>query len=439
MIKHKAFASTRVIALMLGATLITSGKAKADFVIPDDLIVQGSACVGLDCVDGESFGFDTIRLKENNTRIKFDDTSTSVGFPNNDWQLTANDSASGGLNKFSIENTTVATVPFTIVGAAPTNSLFVDNAGRLGIKTAVPGLNIHIATGDTPAQRLEQTTASGFSAQTWDIGGNEANFFVRDLTGGSRLPFRIRPGAPTSSIDINASGNVGIGTASPGLNTAFATHIVTVHGGTTRGMVELASAATDAAANVAGQLGFFALANTNVTNGKQVGAILSDTAGTTALDRGGTLRLFTKADAGGLTERMRISETGAVNMFNLTGCGAGIKSDGAGLLSCIVSSRQFKNITGELPSNVALANVMALRPQTGSYKDTPDVPEHWLIAEEVANVDPALVGLNDGKPHVVKTQNVVADLVVVVQRQVALLEAQQQRIDALERQLSAKQ
>jgi hypothetical protein len=66
------------------------------------------------------------------------------------------------------------------------------------------------------------------------------------------------------------------------------------------------------------------------------------------------------------------------------------------------------------------------------------VPEHWLIAEEVAEVDPALVGLNDGKPHVVKTQNVVADLVVVVQRQVALLEAQQQRIDALERQLSAR-
>jgi hypothetical protein len=439
MIKHKAFASTRVLALMLGATLIPSGNAKADFVIPDDLIVQGSACVGLDCVDGESFGFDTIRLKENNTRIKFDDTSTGAGFPNNDWQLTANDSASGGLNKFSIENTTVATVPFTIVGAAPTNSLFVDSAGRLGIKTAVPGLNIHIATGDTPAQRLEQTTASGFSAQTWDIGGNEANFFVRDLTGGSRLPFRIRPGAPTSSIDINASGNVGIGTASPGLNTAFATHILTVHGGTTRGMLELANAATDAAANSAGQVGFFALANTNVANGKQVGAILSDTAGATALDRGGNLRMFTKANAGALTERMRIDENGGIRLFALTGCGAGIQSNGSGDLSCIVSSRQFKNITGELPSNVALANIMALRPQTGSYKATPDVPEHWLIAEEVAAVDPALIGLNDGKPHVVKTQNVVADLVAVVQHQVALLERQQQRIDALERRLSAKQ
>ena len=59
-----------------------------DQVIPDDLIVQGSACIGLDCVNNESFGFDTIRLKENNLRIKFDDTSTLPGFPSNDWQLT---------------------------------------------------------------------------------------------------------------------------------------------------------------------------------------------------------------------------------------------------------------------------------------------------------------------------------------------------------------
>jgi hypothetical protein len=438
MIEHKAFASTRVIALMLGATFITSGKAVADQVIADDLIVQGSTCVGLDCVNNESFGFDTIRLKENNTRIKFDDTSTGAGFPNNDWQLTANDSASGGLNKFSIENTTLATVPFTVVGAAPTNSLFVDSTGRLGLHTATPGLPIHISISDTPAQRYEQTSAGGFTAQTWDIGANEANFFVRDVTGGSRLPFRIRPGAPTSSIDINAAGNVGIGTTTPGIVSSIATHILTVHGGTTRAVLELVNAQADAAANTAGQVGFFATANSAAAN-QQVAAVLSDTAGATALNRGGNLRMFTKADAGALTERMRIDENGGIRLISLPGCGGGIQSNVNGDLSCIVSSRQFKNVTGELPSNVALANIMALRPQTGSYKATPDVPEHWLIAEEVAAVDPALIGLNDGKPHVVKTQNVVADLVAVVQHQVTLLERQQQRIDALERQLSARQ
>ena len=35
-----------------------------DQVIPDDLIVQGSTCTGFDCVDNESFGFDTLRLKD---------------------------------------------------------------------------------------------------------------------------------------------------------------------------------------------------------------------------------------------------------------------------------------------------------------------------------------------------------------------------------------
>ncbi len=177
--------------------------------------MQGSACVGLDCVNNESFGFDTIRLKENNTRIKFEDTSTGTGFPTTDWQLTANDSASGGANKFSIEDVTAATVPFTVTGSAPTNSIFVDSTGRLGLRTSTPVLDVHVNTSNTPAMRLEQNNSGGFTAQTWDVAGNEANFFVRDVTGGSRLPFRIRPGAPTSSIDINASGNVGIGTASP--------------------------------------------------------------------------------------------------------------------------------------------------------------------------------------------------------------------------------
>lgn len=194
---------------------IQPATVRADQVIADDLIVQGSACIGLDCINNEDFGFDTVRLKENNIRIKFDDTSSSAGFPANDWQLTANDSASGGANKFSIEDITGAKVPFTVIAGAPTNSIFVDSSGRLGLRTATPVLDIHAQTGNTPALRLDQTNGSGFTAQTWDIGANEANFFVRDVTGGSRLPFRIRPGAPTSSIDISSTGMVGIGTSAP--------------------------------------------------------------------------------------------------------------------------------------------------------------------------------------------------------------------------------
>jgi hypothetical protein len=210
-----------------GSTVVTKNPqhhplliSKPDEVINDDLIVKGSACVGLDCVNGEVFGFDTIRVKENNTRIQFDDTS-GAGFPTNNWQIRANSSASGGasflgfVDQGSTGNSETGTIVFEVDAGAPANSLKVSSTGRVGLRTATPVLDLHIATGDTPAHRLEQTSAGGFTAQTWDIAGNEANFFVRDVTGGSRLPFRIRPGAPTSSIDISATGNVGIGTASP--------------------------------------------------------------------------------------------------------------------------------------------------------------------------------------------------------------------------------
>jgi hypothetical protein len=190
-------------------------KSIADVVVPDDQIIQGNQCVGLDCINNESFGFDTQKLKANNTRIGFDDTSASVGFPANDWQLEANESASGGTNSFSILDVTGGKTPFKIIAGAPTNSFFVSSTGKIGLRTITPVLDIHASTGDTPAIRLEQNANSGFTAQTWDMAGNEANFFIRDLTNGSRLPFRIRPGAPTSSIDIAATGNVGIGTVSP--------------------------------------------------------------------------------------------------------------------------------------------------------------------------------------------------------------------------------
>ena len=189
--------------------------AFADQVILDDLIVDGSACIGVDCVNGESFGFDTLRLKENNLRIRFQDTSTSSSFPSSDWQLTANDSNNGGANKFSIDDITSGSTPFTVSGSAPNDSLFIRSNGFVGFGTSVPLVDIHTRTGNTPTLRLEQDGTSGFTAQSWDVAGNESGFFIRDATNGSTLPFRIRPSAPNSSIDIANDGDVGIGTTSP--------------------------------------------------------------------------------------------------------------------------------------------------------------------------------------------------------------------------------
>jgi len=198
-----------------GLVLFVATGVQADQVILDDLIVDGSICVGFDCVNGESFGFDTIRIKENNLRIRAQDTSSTSSFPTRDWQITFNDSANGGANKFSVDDIDGGRTPFTLEGNAPSHSLYVDDGGRVGFGTSTPVTDLHVKSGNTPTLRLEQDGSSGFAPQTWDVAGNEANFFIRDATNGSTLPFRIRPGAPTGAIDIHANGNIGFGSSSP--------------------------------------------------------------------------------------------------------------------------------------------------------------------------------------------------------------------------------
>ena len=167
----------RLGALLAGITLFSmSSPLSADIVHLDDVIITFSLCTGNDCVNGESFGFDTIRIKENNLRIKAQDTSASASFPDDDWQLTFNDSSNGGLNKFSIDHIDSARTPFTIEANAPSHSLYVDDGGRVGFGTSTPVVDNHVRSGNTPTLRLEQDGSSGFTAQTWDVAGNEANF-----------------------------------------------------------------------------------------------------------------------------------------------------------------------------------------------------------------------------------------------------------------------
>jgi hypothetical protein len=188
-----------------------------DQVINDDLIVTFSACIGNDCVNGESFGFDTLRLKENNLRIRAYDTSNTASFPTRDWQITFNETSNGGANKFSIDDIDGGRTPFTIEGGAPTDSLYIEDDGQIGIGTSTPVADLHVVNGNTPTLRLQQDGSSGFTPQTWDVAGNEANFFIRDVTNGSPLPFRIAPGSGTgNAIYIAADGKIGLGTTSPG-------------------------------------------------------------------------------------------------------------------------------------------------------------------------------------------------------------------------------
>jgi len=190
--------------------------AFADILHLDDVIINGgSLCVGFDGANGEAFGLDTLRLKENNLRIHFEDTSTTAGFPSNDWRIIINDSANGGSSYFAVEDSTAGTKPLYIKAGAPNSALYVDDFGRIGLGTAIPAVAVHAINSDSPALRLEQDGTGGFTPQTWDMAGNQTNFFIRDVTNGNTLPFKIEPGAPTDSVNIKSDGKVGIGTSEP--------------------------------------------------------------------------------------------------------------------------------------------------------------------------------------------------------------------------------
>ena len=181
-----------------------TGSSLKDQMVPDDLIVDGKGCIGLGCANGEGFGAEALRLKQSLVRLRFEDTSAAAGFSTRDWLIAVNDPGSGGGDRFSIEDVTAGRTPFTLRGNAPADALVIDASGKLGLRTATPAQDVHLVTGNTPAIRLEQSTSGGFPARTWDIGANEANFFVRDVTAGA-----------TASFNLLANGDAGIGTLTP--------------------------------------------------------------------------------------------------------------------------------------------------------------------------------------------------------------------------------
>jgi Chaperone of endosialidase len=71
--------------------------------------------------------------------------------------------------------------------------------------------DVSITTGSQPKVTLSQTDALGHPPRVWELVANQSNFFVLDATG-DEAPFVIHSGAPTASLLMAATGNVGIGT-----------------------------------------------------------------------------------------------------------------------------------------------------------------------------------------------------------------------------------
>ncbi len=359
-----------------------------DHLVYDDAIITGSICVGFDCVNGESFGYCTEKLKENNLQLCFEDTSAG-SFPTNDWKIQINDTSSGGASYFTIWDTDAGRRPFTIEAGAPAHSLYVEDYGRIGFGTSIPYVELHIKDGDTPTIRLDQDGSSGWAAQSWDMAGNETNFFVRDVTNGSKLSFRIQPNTPSSTLSLRSTGYVGVGTWSPGYPLEVETtneHSVLFLDRTDGVQAFMSAQETEA---------FF---------------------GTSSDDE---LRFAINGNW-----RMKLNETADSDILEMTDGGTYDGTWNPG------SSRAYKENIQDLSSADALNAFKELKPVRYNYLRTKDEERLGFIAEDV----PDLVAMNGRKN--LNAMDIVAVLTKVLEKQQKLAEQQQETISRLNERLT---
>jgi hypothetical protein len=226
---------------------------------------------------------------------------------------------------------------------------------------------LHIVDGDSPAVRLEQDGSYGWEPQKWDLCGNESNFFIRDATHASKLPFRIEPEAPTDSIFIKSNGYLGIGTGSP-------SEAVEIED--TGANVKLLLDRTDGAKAI-----FAASASITYVGSQSNHAF----------------RLYVNNNW-----KMRLNTDGSLDMSD------GGSYDGTWNPA---SSREYKENIRNLTTDEAIETLDGLNPVKFNYKIHKEEDKLGFIAEDV----PDLVATNGRKN--LSTMDIVAVLTKVVQQQ----------------------
>ena len=189
--------------LVLLSAVVIPPAIQGDEVIFDDLIVDGSCCIGVDCDEDQEFAFSTLVLDENNLRIFLNDTSITAAFPANDWEIIANDSANGGASYFGIADRGAGLVSFS--GGGFCVGGFNEGLECSGISSECFG----ICNGGS----AHGFPCSGAGIDCEDQGGT-CEGLGQCLPPGS-IVFVIHAGAPENSLMIDSTGAVGLGTDTP--------------------------------------------------------------------------------------------------------------------------------------------------------------------------------------------------------------------------------
>jgi hypothetical protein len=211
-------------------------------------------------------------------------------------------------------------------GADATEKMRIDSTGNLGLGVTPSAWGSNIKAIDIGTRTALYSGGAGqpllaynfyfngtnniykgsyFASAYQQLDGQHQFFTAPSGTAGNAITF-------TQAMTLDASGNLGIGTTSPNIRAAGETALE-IKGSTGRGNLQLNTSAADGTGVTTGSVAYYGGASTSGGEGR-IAAISATTEGATANSRGGLIGFSTKADNGGLSERMRITSDGYLRM-----------------------------------------------------------------------------------------------------------------------------
>jgi hypothetical protein len=211
--KHqlKAITLTTFALGILGANPVFGQVLNGDHIVEGQLCAsQGSSCVNPESYPtGGSFNAD-FKAKDDYPVIYFEDINAGE----EDWRIIVDTDSISGVpsSTLSFQNylnttDTDAHVPLVMEEGGPNFQLYLHNSGNVGLGTNMPARELDIAS---PSPTIRLTDTDGVA--DWEINSNPAStvFDIVNVTNNSK-PLRLDHLAPTHSLTVNNSGNVGLG------------------------------------------------------------------------------------------------------------------------------------------------------------------------------------------------------------------------------------
>jgi polyhydroxyalkanoate synthesis regulator phasin len=308
------------------------------------------------------------------------------------------------------------------------NAMTVLKNGNVGIGTTNPGAILDVVNGSQEFRLLTGTNTSGYTGQ---IGVNDDGINFSNNSTGRGFNFKNSNGTLAT---ITASGNVGIGTTTPGEkleingNLKFSSGAPYISNGNNRYIMQC---------GWSGTWGDFTAINSayDWNDVSEPGSIIAS---------GGYPLVVTKGNSGTpfSTTLMTVNSSGNVSMpyaysTIVGGTNRDLYIDNSGLIGYVSSSLRYKTNITEMENIDWLYN---LRPVNYTYKnDSTNRKQYGLIAEEVEKLNPLFVSYNsDGSVETVSYSSFISPMLKAIQEQKKKIDEQQNEITELKNLLKAK-